>query len=148
MRLIGCGIPLLVIVAVALPHFVKARWVSVGVPVLFKVSVVDAQTGQPVSRAKVLHWTHWDEGWFHAGDSMGRQSAITDDTGTCEVHSAFPGSGSGNKGHLKPDWTLWVRAEGYEPWQNPVSALLGSAVSVSNPFQISSYPLKIVLKRK
>jgi len=147
-RLIAFGVLLLVAVAVALPNFVEARWVSCGVPVVFKVSVADAQTGQPVPRAKVLHWTHWDEMWFHHADSVGHISATTDTRGTCEVHSALPGSGSGKKGHLKPDWTLWVRAEGFEPWQNPLSALLGSSVSVSNPFQTSSFPLKIRLTRK
>ncbi len=147
-RLVLYGAMLLLALAVALPSFVQARWASCGVPVVFQVSVADTQTGEPVPGAKVLHWTEWDEKWFHLEGSGAANSAATCARGTCQVHSHLPGSGSGRKGRLKANWTIWVRAEGYEPWQSPVSALLGSSVSVSNPFQTNAFPVKVMLTRK
>ena len=79
---------------------------------------------------------------------MGHISATTDANGTCEVQSYSPGSGSGDKGRLKVNSTIWIRADGYEPWQHPTAALLGSYLNVSGAFQTNSFPLKIEMKRQ
>ena len=134
--------------AVALPNFVKARWVSCGVPVALKFAVMDAQSGEPVAGAKTLVWFSADENWGINESSAGHISATTDARGICVVDSDFPGSGSGNKGRLRVNQTIWIRADGYEPWQQPAAALLGSHVNVSDPFRTNCFPLKIMMTRK
>ncbi len=149
LRLITYGLMLLVGAALALPSFVKSRWGSSGVPVGFKCTVVEAQTGRPVPGARVLVWLFADEQWPISENRVGNTSATTDANGTCEVSSYFPGSGSGEKGRLRVNTTIWIRADGYEPWQKPTSALLGEHITIQHPFfQTNWYQVKIVLTRK
>jgi hypothetical protein len=148
-RLIAYGVLLLLGVAIALPSFVKSRWASSGVPVAFKFTVVDAQTGQPIPGAKALVYvnTNWT-GSINQG-SVGHTSATTDASGTCEAHSHFPGTGSGQKARLSANSIIWVRADGYEPWQKASAALLGSHLTVSQPFsRTNSFPVAVMMKRK
>jgi len=136
---------LLLAAAVAVPRFVKARWSSSGVPVVLNISVADAQTAQPIPGAKVVVWINADWDFPVNETSVGDVSATTDAQGNCEVHSHFPGSGRGNKGRLRVNSVIWIRAEGYEPCQQPSSALLGRCLTVSGPSQTNSYPLKILM---
>jgi len=139
---------LLVTVALVMPHFVKARWSSSGVPVTFKIAVAGAETGEPIPGAKVLVYVVADANWRINEGSVGHISATTDANGTCEVTSYFPGSGSGDKARLKVNSTIWIRADGYEPWQHPTAALLGSYLNVSGAFQTNSFLLKMEMKRQ
>ena len=147
---ITCGLAiLLVAVALVVPQFVKARWSSSGVPVAFQFTVVDALTGLPIPGAKALVYvnTNWT-GSINTG-SVGHISATTDATGTCEVHSHFPGTGSGEKARLSVNSTIWIRADGYEAWQKPTAALLGSHITVSHPFsRTNSFPVAVTMQRK
>ena len=146
-RLIAYGVLLLLAVAITVPQFVQARWSSSGVPVTFNIEVADAQTGEPISGAQVLVWidTHWT-GPINTG-SVGHISATTDANGSCKVHSHFPGGGSGDKARLRVNSTIWIRAEGHEPYQKPSAALLGSHLNVSGAFRANSFPLKIMMHR-
>ena len=148
-RLIAYGVVLLLGVAIALPSFVKSRWASSGVPVILKFTVVDSHTGKPIPSAKALVYvnTNWT-GSINQG-SVGHISATTDATGTCEVHSHFPGTGSGEKARLSVNSTIWIRADRYEAWQKPTAALLGSHITVSHPFsRTNSFPVAVTMQRK
>ncbi len=149
LRLIAYALILLLGAAVTLPSFVKSRWGSSGVPVGFKFTVVEAQAGRPVPGARVLVWVFADEHWSINEGRVGDTSATTDANGTCEVNSYFPGSGSGENGRLRVNSTIWVRADGYGPWQKPTSALLGEHITIQHPFsQTNWYPIKILLTMK
>lgn len=148
-RSIAYGVIVLLGVAVALPSFVKSRWSSSGVPVAFQFTVVDALTGLPIPGAKALVYvnTNWT-GPINTG-SVGHISATTDANGDCKVHSHFPGGGRGDKARLRVNSTIWIRADGYEPWQQPSATLLGTHLTVSHPFsRTNSYPVKVRMKRK
>lgn len=146
-KFIAYGVILLVAIAVAVPNFVQARWASSGVPVTFKVAVADAQTGEPISGAQVLVWINTRWTWPINTGSVGHISATTDADGSCKVHSHFPGGGRGDKARLRVNSTIWIRAEGYEPWHQPSAALLGSHLNVSGAFRTNSFPLKIMMHR-
>jgi len=148
-RSIAYGVIVLLGVAVALPSFVKSRWSSSGVPVTFNIAVADARTGEPISGAQVLVWIDTNWAWPINTGSAGHISATTDASGSCKVHSHFPGGGRGDKARLRVNSTIWIRADGYEPWQQPSATLLGTHLTVSHPFsRTNSYPVKVRMKRK
>ncbi len=132
-----------------LSNLVRPRWESSGVPVGFKIAVVDAQTGKPVAGAKVLVWLFADEHWHISESRADDTSATTDANGTCEIGSYFPGSGIGGKGRLRVNTVIWIRANGYESWQKPSTAFLGNHITVRHPFsQTNWYPLKVFMTPK
>lgn len=147
LRWLFYAVILLVAIAVMLPNFVPSRWTSSGLPVTLKIAVADAQTGEAIPGAKVQAWLHIDWRFAINEASVGFISATTDATGNCEVHSYFPGSGSGDKGRLRVNNTISIRADGYEHWERPGAALLGSHLTVSNALQTNSFALKIMLNR-
>lgn len=147
-RLVLYGVILLLALAIALPNFVHARWVSCGVPVALNFTVLDAQSGQPVPGAKTMVWFFPNEDWPINESRVDDISATTDAQGTCVVISHFPGTGSGGKGRLRVNETIWIRADGYEPYQQPAATILGSHLTVTDPFRTNSFPLTIKLTRK
>ena len=141
---------LLLAIALMLPNLVKARWSSSGVPVVLKIAVADAQTGQPVRGARTMVWLTAEERWPINEGRVGDISATTDSNGTCEVFSYFPGSGSGKRAKLNVNSMVWIRAEGYEPLQAPTATYLGEVLEVSGPVftYTNAFSLKISLTRK
>ncbi len=146
-RVLIYGAIVLLGVAVALPFFVEARWGSSGVPVRLKFLVIDARTGKPIPNAKTLVSYYSPDVTWPAYEGDG--SATTDVNGNSIVHSYFPGTGTGNKARLSVKSTIWVRAEGYEPWRKPSAALLGQHLTVSEPFaQTNTFQVTVTMERK
>ena len=141
-------VSLLLAAAFIVPNFVKARWTSSGVPVNLKLTVTDAQTGQAIPGAEVVVWLYNDWRFPANARNEGDISATTDDQGHCIVHSHFPGSGKGDQGRLRVNSTIWVRVNGYESCQQPMTALLGSHLDVTGAFQTNSFPMKIKMRRR
>ena len=148
LRLIAYGLILLLAVLFTLPHFVSARWVSCGVPITLKFTVVDAQTHEPVSGARVLigEDPHWN--WAIISGSRGDYSAATDAGGNCEAQGYFPGSGTRDRTRLRVVAEVCVLAEGYEAWQQPCTALLGRHLHFIPTSQPLSARAEIKLNRK
>jgi hypothetical protein len=142
------GVLVLLVSGVALPSFVASRWECCGAPVVLKMTVVDAKTGAPVEGAQAQVCWRTNEDWPVSPARAGFLSATTDAQGTCEVESTLPGSGKGQEGRLRVHSFLLVRAVGYQPVQQPCSALLGDTIVITNgPSTTNCFPVILPLTR-
>jgi hypothetical protein len=147
LRVLLYGAVLLFLAAVAIPNYMKARWTSGGVGFVFDVRVLDDATGGPVAGAGVI--VYYDAGWPVSGKPADTNSATTDESGRCQVTTNFGGSGRGTWGRLSVGKTVFVRADGYEPWERPCQTILGEFVEVTTgPHTAARHALEVRLRKQ
>ena len=103
----------LLLAAIAVPNFVRARFTSSGEPIAFKLRVVAQDGGSPIPGAEVqIKW----------------QRARTDADGYCHLVDLFPAAGIvGRSGLCFLSGTLRVSAPGFLAWEQELASLFGKS---------------------
>ena len=140
------GAMILMLAAVAIPQYVKTRWTTDGVPFDFDVQVTDGVTGEPVSGAEVT--VYFDSSKPVSAKAADSNSATTDQSGRCQVETYFPGTGTANKGRLRIDKTLLVRAKGFDDWERSFKSILGDSLEITTGPQVRmKHKLNVPLRK-
>lgn len=109
---------LLLLAAIAVPNFVRARFTSSGEPIAFKIRILDQEAGTPIQGAEV---------------QMKFSQAITDAEGYCSIVQRFPASGTvGSSGNCIFSGTLRVSAPGFAVWEKELASLFGASYDYFN----------------
>jgi len=109
----------LLLVLVAIPNFVPARFTShSGKPIHFNIRVVAPEDGAPVPGAAV---------------QINSAGAVTDADGYCDIVRHFQAHGSvGHSGECSLWGTLRVTAEGFPTWEKELATLFGGSYDYFN----------------
>jgi hypothetical protein len=98
--------------AIAIPHFVPARFTSSGEPLSVRVRVAD-QDGVPVEGATVRVGRGWE-------------TTVTGMDGECEAMGRLPAGGTvGRSATMRLHGTLQITAPGYQTWERSMVSLFG-----------------------
>ena len=108
----------LLLAAIALPNFVRARFTSSGEPIAFKVRVVAQEGRAPVQGAEV---------------EIKVKKEITDADGYCHIVYRFPAQGIvGHSGRCYLSGALRVTAPGFLAWEKELASLFGASYDYFN----------------
>ena len=114
------GLIVLLLVAIAVPNFINARFRSSSVSLIVRVRVMDKQTGDPIQGAAVRV------------PNMYSEDVLTEKDGWCEAIGHFGASGTlddsgkAHSGVMHLFGTMRVSAPGYQSWEESFPALFGT----------------------
>jgi hypothetical protein len=109
---------LLLLAAIAIPNFARARFTSSGEPVSFHVRVVSREGGVPVQGAEV---------------QIQSAKEVTGADGNCRVVQSFPATGiAGRSARCSLYGTLRVTAPGFLAWEKDLASLFGASYDYFN----------------
>lgn len=108
----------LLLAAIAIPNFARARFTSSGEPLSFQVRVVDREAGAPIQGAEV---------------QIKATKEVTGADGYCRVVQAFPATGiAGRSASCSLYGTLRVTAPGFLAWEKDLASLFGASYDYFN----------------
>jgi hypothetical protein len=111
-------IALLLLAAIAIPNFARARFTSSGEPLSFQVRVVAREGGAPVQGAEV---------------QIKSSKEVTGADGHARVLQSFPATGiAGRWARCSLSGTLRVTAPGFMTWEKDLASLFGASYDYFN----------------
>ncbi len=109
---------LLLMAAIVIPNFARARFTSSGEPLSFQVRVVAQDDSTPIQGAEV---------------QIKAAKEFTGADGYCRMVQAFPATGfAGRSGRCSLYGTLRVAAPGFVTWEKDLASLFGASYDYFN----------------
>ena len=108
----------LLLAAIAIPNFARARFTSSGEPLAFQVRVVAHEGGAPIQGAEV---------------QIQSAKEVSGADGYCRVVQSFPATGfAGRSASSSLYGTLRVSAPGFLAWEKDLASLFGASYDYFN----------------